>query len=659
MPSDMAKSSGIEAPKQSQDLMFFTFFLLLIASLGGLALTYVIEREARLMFRLFAGHVIGVTLWGSVAFGIGFIIGINPTSSITSLLISAAPALLFLKRDFRQRLSRDWKNAQSSLQGNPSSKALGLAYYLFFLFLFVVFFDRAMIVRPDGIFTGSANNFGDLPAHLGAIFSFTEGATFPPDNPSFSGSTFTYPFLIDLVSALLVTLGAAVQDAMLIQNVFLCFAMLVLLERFAAHVSGSSFVGRLVPALFFFGGGVGIITFLGDHFASGKSFFDSIWTIGKDYTIGDEYRWGNPLTTLLITQRSFLIGLPLALIALVKIWDVTTGDCEKPSTSDNRRAMFVTGLLTGMLPLVHVHTLAALFVVCAVLLLFCKKERVIQILAFGIGVTIVAIPTLIWLTSDSASQMREFIGFQRGWEVGDGNLITFWLKNTGLLIPMAAAGLLLVWRKRSEKTSLLNFYLPFLMLFVIGNFIALAPWGWDNIKILAYWFIASLVFVGIAIETLWQNVRFGKPLALTLVVLLVASGALDVWRVSSGQVQMEVFNKELVDIADEIRKKTPKDSLFVHEPTHNSALVLTGRRSLMRYTGHLFSYGIDYKEREEDVRHILAGGDMSREIIDRHGIDYILVTEQERSHSDFNEDAMARYQLVISKGTSRVYKTNR
>ena len=640
--------------------MFFSFFLLLIASLGGLALTYVIEREARLMFRVFAGHVIGVTIWGSVAFTIGFIAGINTMSSMISLFVSAAPTLLFLRGDFRRNLSRDLKNAQSSLQGNPNSKALGLFYYLFFLLLFVLFFDRAMIVRPEGIFTGSANNFGDLPAHLGAIFSFTEGATFPPDNPSFSGSTFTYPFLIDLVSALLVTLGAAVQDAMLVQNVFLCFAMLVLLERFATHVSGSSFVGRLVPVLFFFGGGIGIISFLGDHSLSGRSFFDSIWAIGKDYTIGDEYRWGNPMTTLLITQRSFLIGLPLALIALVKIWDVTTGDSGKPSTSVNRRAMFVTGMLTGMLPLVHVHTLAALFVVCAVLLLFCDKERVIQIVAFGLGVTIVAIPTLLWLTSDSASQMREFIGFQQGWEVGDGNIIVFWLKNTGLLIPMTVAGLLLVWRQRKEKTALLNLYLPFLMLFVIGNFIALAPWGWDNIKILAYWFIASLVFVGIALEILWRNVRFGKPVALALVVGLVASGALDVWRVSSGQVQMEVFNKELVDIADEIRKKTPKDSLFVHEPTHNSPLVLTGRRSLMRYTGHLFSYGIDYKEREEDVRHILSGGDMSREIIERYGIEYILVTEQERSNPDFNEEAIAaRYRLVISKGMSRVYKIDR
>jgi hypothetical protein len=641
--------------------MFLSFSLLLIASIGGLGLTYAIGWETRFMTRLLAGHVIGISLWGTVAFAIGFLMGIDELSSALSLCIALTPALMFLKSDLRQRLSRDWKNALTSLQGNPTSKALGLAYYVSFLILFIVFFDRAMIVRDDGIFTGSSNNFGDLPAHLGAIFAFTEGAVFPPDNPSFAGSTFTYPFLVDLVSALLVSLGAAVQDAMLVQNVILCFAMLLLLERFATTVSGSSFVGRLTPALFFFGGGLGFLSFAGDYLGGGRTLLDALWDIGKDYTIGDEYRWGNPMTTLLITQRSFLIGLPLALIALTKIWETTESNRNQQAedTNGGNRAMFMTGLLTGMLPLVHVHTLAALFVVCAVLMLSCTRIQIRRLVSFGLGVAVVAIPLLLWLMSDSASQVSRFIRFQEGWETDASNLLFFWMKNTGILIPLAVAGVMMVRRKKDTESGLLNFCIPFLMLFVIGNFITLAPWGWDNIKILVYWFIASLLFVGIVIEFIWRSVRFGRVIAGALLFTLVASGGLDVWRVASGQVEMEVFNKELVGIADEIRKKTPKDALFVHEPSHNSPLVLTGRRSLMRYTGHLFSYGIDYKEREEDVRHILSGGEMSREIIERYGIDYILVTEQERSHPDFDEAALQGYPVVIAKGMSRVYKVDR
>ena len=640
--------------------MFFSLSLLLIATLGGFVLTYIIERDMRLMSRIFAGHVIGVSIWGTVAFGLGFVFNITGGNAVISLGISLLPILLLINPEVRQRIGRDWKNAQTSLQGNPVSKALSLAYYLFFFILIVAFFDRAMIVRDGEILTGAANNFGDLPAHLGAIHAFTEGLSFPPENPSFAGSTFTYPFLIDLVTALMTTLGSTIQNAMLVQNVFLCLAIVVLLERFSSTVSGSSFVGKLVPFLFLFGGGLGFLTFFSDYWNSSSSLTESFWNLSRDHTIGDDYRWGNPMTTMLITQRSFLIGLPLALLALTKIWETTTADDSTRKTDDFAvKSMFLMGLLIGMLPLVHVHTLLVLFIVCATLMMFCKKNQIKEVIAFGIGTAVFAIPELLWLTSDSASQMGAFVKLQSGWETSSENPITFWLMNTGILIPMSIAGLVLVWRMRKEKTPLLNFYIPFLLIFVIGNFVALAPWGWDNIKVLVYWFIASLVFVSIAIEKLWRAKPAIRVGAVVVTIVLVTSGGLDVWRVASGQVEVEVFNREIVGIAEEIRGKLPADSLFVHEPTHNSPLVLTGRKSLMRYPGHLFSYGIDYKEREEDVRHILSGGNLSQELIEKYGIDYILVTEQERSAPDFNEANLSNYRLVISKGASQVYKTER
>lgn len=640
--------------------MSLSFSLLLLASLGGFAVTFLLEREMRLLVRLLAGHAIGVTIWGTVAFVLGFVLGINSLTTLTALVISMLPMLLFLKEENRQRLAREWKTSQSSMQGGSLSRALGLFYYLGFLVLFIAFFDKAMIVKESGIFTGAANNFGDLSVHLGAIFAFTEGTAFPPDNPSFAGSTFTYPFLIDLVTALLVTLGAGVKDAMLVQNVLLCFATVVLLERFSVSLSGSRFVGRLVPVLFLLGGGLGFVWFIGDSIEAGRGPLESLWNIGKDYTIGNDYRWGNPMTTLLITQRSFLLGFPLAFIALTKIWEALSSSVSSEADlSARNRSMFFTGLVIGTLPLIHLHTLASLFLVCAVSLVFCSKEQIKELFAFGFGVGILAVPELLWLTSDSASRMSEFIGFQKGWESSGENPLYFWLVNTGILLPTLIGGLAILWHRRKEHRSLLNFYLPFGLLFVIGNFVAFAPWGWDNIKILIYWFIVSLVVIAMLVERIWNVNWIGRASASVLVVLLAASGGLDVWRVASGQVEVEIFNKELVDIGEEIRKKIPADALFVHEPTHNSPLVLSGRRSLMRYSGHLFSYGIDYREREEDVRHILSGGNLSGELFDKYGLEYILITEQERMAPDFDEAALSRHRLVISKGASRVYKIER
>ena len=72
----------------------------------------------------------------------------------------------------------------------------------------------------------------------------------------------------------------------------------------------------------FFSGGLGFIWFFGDYWAQGKGFFDFLNNLPKDYTIGDDFRWGNSLITLFLTQRSLLLGMPLTIIVLQKLWDV-------------------------------------------------------------------------------------------------------------------------------------------------------------------------------------------------------------------------------------------------------------------------------------------------------------------------------------------------
>ena len=60
----------------------------------------------------------------------------------------------------------------------------------------------------------------------------------------------------------------------------------------------------------------------------------------------------------------------------------------------------------------------------------------------------------------------------------------FWLKNTGLFIPLLVIAL--VWKPDDYLVprKLLLFYLPFTMAFFVPNFVKLAPWVWDNIKML-------------------------------------------------------------------------------------------------------------------------------------------------------------------------------
>ena len=166
--------------------MLLSFFLISLIAISGLALTYLIENEEPLMWRLAAGNVIGCALYGTLTFVIACFFGLNTATAIASLGLTTALLTLLVDKKRRARLARDWNRAKGKLQGANAKKILTFCYYAFFFIVFWLFFAQAMYEMPDGIYTGGSNNLGDLPFHLGAIFSFTDGGNFPPQNPSFA-----------------------------------------------------------------------------------------------------------------------------------------------------------------------------------------------------------------------------------------------------------------------------------------------------------------------------------------------------------------------------------------------------------------------------------------------------------------------------------------
>jgi hypothetical protein len=61
---------------------------------------------------------------------------------------------------------------------------------------------------------------------------------------------------------------------------------------------------------------------------------------------------------------------------------------------------------------------------------------------------------------------------------------------------------------------LLLFFLPFLLCFLISNVVKLAPWEWDNIKVLIYWFIGAIPFAAFVLARLWNRDKILKIVAL-------------------------------------------------------------------------------------------------------------------------------------------------
>ena len=647
--------------------MLITIVLLVITTLGGLGLTYLIDRDARLLWRLSAGLVIGTAVFGTILLILACLAGMNAVTVVLAAAITALPAIM-LTRCQRDAFTRDRARAKGRLQGANTTRILGFVYYAGFFILFCLFFGQAMYTTDQGIFTGGSNNLGDLPYHLGAIFSFTDGANFPPQNPSFAGAKFTYPFISDLATAAAVKLGSGVSQAMLVQNVAWAFALLVILERFVFKLTADRVAARVAPPLLFLCGGLGFLWFFADLGGQSKGLFELLAALPKDYTIGEDFRWGNSLTTLFLTQRSLLLGMPITIVVLGGLWDLFSDDSpgEMARSLRPRLPAFLLGMIAGLLPLVHLHSLAVLFVVTAVLFAL-RPARWADWLAFGAGVCVIAIPALIWLLTGSATETTNFFGWHFGWDSRGANIVWFWLKNLGLFIPLIAAGGVIAYLLGGKTTShpgdgspryhrLLLFYIPFALLFVIGNVAKLAPWEWDNIKVLIYWFVGSLPLVGLVIAALWHHSRELRFFAILLVLFLVAAGSLDVIRTISGAVKMRVFEPDGIKLAERVKSITPPNAMILNAPTYNSPVVLSGRRSLMRYPGHLASHGIDYGPRENDVKMIYAGGPQADELLSKYGIDLVLISPEERNTLRANEDFFKKFPVAAQFGQYSLYK---
>src|SRR5689334_3411960 len=284
----------------------------------------------------------------------------------------------------------------------PSSGSKGIGYLIFYLAMAILLgmvFGRAAFERPDGIYTGVTNNLGDLPLHFQIINSFAQGHNLPPQDPTYAGVRFAYPFLADFLTAMLMRCGTGVISAMWLQNMVLALSLVGLLHYWTLLLTRNRLAGILAPMLVLFSGGMGWWLLFSDANGS-DGFFSTLGNLQHDYTIvpSSILRWGNSLTTLFVPQRSILFGLPLAITIFCQWWlamsqqenaQASAADPASSAATSRQnltpaklakarrkaakkssvallpppepqnfylRRMLAAGLCAGLLPLVHAHT---------------------------------------------------------------------------------------------------------------------------------------------------------------------------------------------------------------------------------------------------------------------------------------------------------------
>jgi hypothetical protein len=439
----------------------------------------------------------------------------------------------------------------------------------------------------------------------------------------------------------------SLRGALLWPSLLLAAALAGLVVCFALALTADRAAAWLTPWLLFLSGGLGFLLAAGDWLASGRGALEFLLDLPRDYTITwtGELRWGNTLTTLLVPQRSLLLGAPLALLCFLLFW-AALGAVDE---AERGRRLRCAGLLAGLLPLAHLHAFAVTLAVAAGLAVLFGRAR--AFLHFFGPALVLAAPQMIWLAAGSDVRAGGIVAWQLGWDRGGRNPLWFWFINTGLLLPLLSVAL---WRAR--RSPLARFHLPFLLLFAAANLLRLSPWIWDNIKLLFFWHLAALPLVSALLAALWRQGGIRRVAASALTASLVLSGGLDLWRVVSRQHEIPEFDRDARALAEGPLAATPPRALILHAPTYNSPVYLAGRRSLLGYPGHIWSQGLDAGSREDEIRRIYAGAPDASELLSRYGIDYVLVGPQELDWTPMAREFLTSFPLVAQSGPYWLWK---
>jgi hypothetical protein len=519
-----------------------------------------------------------------------------------------------------KRQQRREERARQGLQPEPAIWRYRAIWFWLLAACFAIFAFRSFcwLIYWDGndVKVQSPNNLGDLSLHLTYINHFASGVPLWPDNPIEPFSKLRYPAGVDLFNAVLTAAGVNLIRGLVWTGLIASLATFYAFYRWA--------------------GNFGIAAFL---FNGGLASFPIVYT-GRflDYQGANNIAWKSLALSMFVTQRGVLYAFPAALLLLYQ-WRarffpeylepaVESTDTEAEGAELPRRPplpFWVELMLYATMPLYHSHTFIALSVVLA--FLFILGDRAIRIHS-GVLVAVALLPATfcVWVTTDYF-HAGSFIKWQPGWVQTTGDMKmsfpTFWLLNFGAWVPLVLFFLgitgLTIWKQRKAPdfkiSATVAFLIPAIAIFLVGNLVKLAPWEWDNIKVIVWAYFLILPF-------LWTDLLAQWPVPLRAIVYLAlfASGCVTLFGgLSAGRPtppgpagvgirDYGIANRGELDAIGGVLKKLPAGARFAGWPTWGHPVLLQGRKMVLGYPGHLWTQGFDFGPTEAKLKELMLGG---------------------------------------------------
>jgi hypothetical protein len=591
----------------------------------------------------FVAHSVSAT---ALAFLLSWLFGgLSPFISAISIAFSLVRARRFTRA---MRNTLEWR-APGVVRPWNFSETL--------IFVFVIFaswkhFAWMMPTIPSGaapgVVTLSSTNYGDLPLHINFIRAIANGIDFLPLNPIFAIEPLRYPFGPDLYNALWESLGFVTSGHLFFAGVSATIASLVLLREL-----GGSWA---MAAFFFAGGAASAATGTGATSVEldWKSFFLAIW----------------------ITQRGMLWALPIGLMLLLYLRPHLSGATRLP-----QRAVGGLGRMWAVFPLFHAHS----FVVVSLLLFalvwkdfgikrtrdflarFFLKNRALYWAFFPASL-------LIFHTSDAFSKasvvrLRWFWTLPENSSFASG--LSWYWQNFGLstaVLCLMSCGVFALKRTLfreaeavAKPPSTFNESLLYLVCFVVFLFVILAPWEWDNVKVLLWPWVLGFGILGrnlIKIQELKPSRLWAGISAFALVVafhqgIRVISNS---WEKPASRAPM-IWSVEQLAHAETVLQKVSVKAVFLSAQSPTHVLAYFGRLRAMGYAGHLWSHGISYAAQEEEIEKFMKGAEDWIEIAKRLRMTHVYWGPDEKARWGTDRRTWQdRLAMIARSGEHEVYE---
>lgn len=530
--------------------------------------------------------------------------------------------------------------------------------------------------QVNGTLHVGQSTYGDLPLHLGIITSMRDGA-FPPEYSILPGERLSYPFLMDTLSTTFMLFGMPLRWAVIVPGTLMMGLVfsgyMILADRMA---SGRRAV--VIATLFvFINGGLGFLYSLDTLGVSNGGTTNSLqngtWLERLDTILYGYYqtpanhaeqsyynlRWSNIIVDMLVPQRTFLGGWCMLLPCIYLLYDAVARREERYPM----RQMLLLGVMAGGMPLLHTHSFLALGLLSAGWMVYdlCHHGRWKPWIVYGVLACLLAAPQLFGFTFRHTSGNSSFVYFQFNWVnnsggngLRDGYLI-FYIKNIGVPVILLLLSLL-------EKNPRRRFIAAgAFVIFVMAELIVFQPNEYDNNKLFyVWWALCAVLAAEYAVELFdrLRGLRGRHVLAALTAVACLATGTLSIARECVSDYQM--YSQDDVQAAQYVEENTDADSTFICWTQHiNPVSALAGRKIVCGPGLWLSFHGYDLSEREADIRAFFLDPAGRGDVLDKYGVDYIMLGDYERYELGASQEALdVLYPVVFESdgGRIRIYQ---